>query len=475
MKRLLFLIILFPFALVAGQLEITGMNPRASSGSLFRCRAAGYLPSAFSGIVRLSIPQSGMQVLQIKLTGSAGKKITVTGFSGMREEKLAEMTMNSEGVAKYSGDYQGFLLLEIENKGLFPVILEQNQVTFSLDEKGFPRFTDRENSRLYEALNRKNTSEHKRMTLRENLSYFRENDPYYPVLKRKQKELDSVKVNYESGIMNEKSSLAGLIMQGRQVIESTYGIRTKEQLDERKKAMLDFLSANYKQLYHSDIFRQTAFQYAMMNEYVAKSREEHYKYVIADIKDWIDRLNGKLTPEEITGFFLEMAVGRRMISLGSVILENYAGYTGCTVKNVPATKHGVFPDITLHLWKSKETGMPLSKLGEGKKLLIFYDEDCVFCLPAHVRMMNLLENNAQSINVITVFTGKKSPVELEELELPRQFNYWYYDDPAAGATLSSNLGIKKYPAFVILDPAVREPLLFYTGDEAVRALVKPQK
>lgn len=429
---------------------------------------------------QVSINTDGSQpnpsaMLEVRIQQAQGKKLTITGFSGMKEEKLTELVLDKEGFAKYSGDYQGFALIEIENKGLFPVILGQETVKFSIDERGIPQFTDKENAWLYDALNRKNISEQKRITLKENLNYFREDDPYYRVLKRKQVELDSLKGLNENAARNKSGTLASLILQGRQVIESTYGIRTKEQLYDRKKAMLDYLYINFEKLYHTDMFRQIAFQYAMMNEYVAKSREEHYKYVIADIGDWITKLDGKLTPEEITEFFLSMAAGRRMISLGTEILGNFGKYTGCPVKNFPHHGKSTLADFTVHLWKSKETQLPMSKISNGKKLVIFYDEDCVFCLSGHVRMMNLLEKNGASVPVITVFTGQKSPTELEDLVLPRQFNYWYYDDPATGSKLTSALGIQKYPAFVVLDPANPDPLVFYTGDEAVPALVKPQK
>jgi hypothetical protein len=410
--------------------------------------------------------------LILRLPSSISKTITIIGFSGMKELNLGILTVNAEGTAFYKGDYEGFIMIEIDSKGSFPVILKQETVEFTLDKNEYPQFTDEENTWLYKSLSGKRKTEQQEMTLINNLSYFPENDPYYALLKRKQTEIDSLKTINEKRILSDNRSLASLILQGQQLIESTYGIKTTTDLKDRKKAMLDFLVLHFKRLYHTDMFRQTAFQYAMMNEYVAKSREEHYGYVIADIGDWITRLDGKLSPEEITEFFVTMAAGRRMISLASEILAKYARFTGCPVSLSNIKKSDPIPDFPVHLWKSSDQ-VPLSKAGAAKKLLIFYDEDCVFCLPAHVRLMNLLQNKSLTITVITVFAGKKSPEEMDELARPRQFNYWYRDDPSLGSLLGSFLQLVKYPAFVIIDPATTNTRVLYSGDEAITELVKP--
>ena len=391
--------------------------------------------------------------LEIK-TNQPAKKITITGYSGLKEQKIADLFTDSTGFAKHSGDYQGFLLLDIENTGVFPVILHDRPVAFSLDQTGDLHFSDPENTWFYEALKREKTSDQQKRTLQE-----------------KQKELDQTNREHEKHFPGETGPMAAILLQGQLLIESACAIHTKEALTEGKQAMLGFLSLHFIDLFHSDMFRQMAFQYVMMNEYVAQSQDEHWRLVLSDIHDWINEFRGRLSPEEITGFFVEMAVGRRMISLAGEIMCEFSAYTGCPVGPGHETGQADPHELMLHVWKSGDAAIPISQTGTGKKLLIFFDEDCVFCLPGHVRMMKLIEKNGLSLPVITVFSGKKSPHELEELALPRKFTYWLYDGPAYGSKVCNIPGVQKYPAFVILDPAHPGAEVFYSSDEVIRSLI----
>jgi hypothetical protein len=402
-------------------------------------------------------------------TGHPGAGIKITTFEGLQEHVVTGILTGNDGSATYRSDYSGFLLVEIGNTGIFPVILNNGPVVFSFDKSGFPHFSDAVNTWLYDALGRKKKVDEQRRILRDATSFFSENDPFHPALKKKEQEMEHSGRALKKDIAGNVNMMAATLIRGQLIIDRTYGIKSEEDLKNVKKEMLLFLSQNQAELYHSDMFRQMAFQYAMMNEYVAQSREEHYALVLSDIGDWIAMFRGKLSPEEITAFYTEMAAGRRMISLAVEILGKFGSYAGCPVDPAPSHEATALPDLPLQSWKSDGSPIPLSSAGNGNKLLVFYDEACVFSLPGHVRVMALLEKNGLSLPVITIFAGKKSSQELDEQVLPRKITYWYRDDPGSGFRIGALLGIRKYPAFVIVDPENRRTDVYYTGDAAIQS------
>ncbi len=401
--------------------------------------------------ISLSSRAGGLEIR----TGHPGATVRLTGYSGLRELALASLVADGEGVARYNSDYRGFILTEINNLGVFPVIVMNGPVTFSFGAAGEPGFTDPENIWFYDALKKKKQADSLSGVVGE--------------------DLDSTRADYRKRVVASGDRISAILLQGQLVLESSYGIRSREDLDETKKIMLDFLSGQFDRLYHSDMFRQMAFQYAMMNEYVAQSREEHYGWVLTDIGDWMTLFRGRLSPEEITGFFTEMAVNRRMISLASEIVGKFGEYGGCPVGSTGSGLPVSWPGILLHAWKESRPPVPLGEAGPGKKLLIFYDEECLFSLPGHVRMMGLLEKNNLELPVVTVFSGRRSPPEADELVLPRRFSLWFRDDPAEGRPVCSRMGIRKFPAFLILDDNGINSGLFYSSDEALQAILLPGK
>ena len=414
--------------------------------------------------------------IEIKAPASAGRIVNLTGYSGMKEVFLTSLSLDSTGYGIYSGPYEGFLLMEINNSGVYP-ILHTGSSTLVIIDTGMsvPDFPgDFENTSFYKILLRKKQLSNQQNAIREALQFFGEKDPLHDVTLEKQRKInDSIRA-LNAQLQSDTTSLYAKIFQGKNLIESTWGIRTKDELNNRKTLMLAFLKKNTAALYHTDILRQIAFQYAMMNEYVAVGREND-QWVLNDIDTWIHELIGLLTPNEIANFFLNMAVGRRMIGLGIQILNRFPDYTTCeTGISSAREKENHTADLTIEKWKSAETGKLLSQLG-SIKILAFFSPDCPACIPSQKDLEGRFHAESLSYPVITVFCGNQSPFGMSESALPRNLG-WYVDDTGHGdgLELCRSLGIEKFPAYIILGDH-QEVLTTFHYAEKVAEYLKSNK
>lgn len=185
----------------------------------------------------------------------------------------------------------------------------------------------------------------------------------------------------EKEIGTEPDEFASLLGQAKQLLESSYAIRTTAELQLKKNKFHAFVREHYNKLKHSDMVRRLVAQYFMMHEYVdyhvegtpATDIKSRYQQAVLDgVADWLDILSSHIPAQEVLNYCVSLYYQRSMVTLSALIVEKYRDIAFC-----PGVEKETwsFPEDLFISEANGTAGRQLRSVN-GDKVIAFVSEDC---------------------------------------------------------------------------------------------------
>lgn len=196
------------------------------------------------------------------------------------------------------------------------------------------------------------------------------------------------------------SDFALILLRAKELLESTYPIRTVPELTAKKEEIHAFVRDQYKSLSHSDMVRRLVGQYFMMHEYVSYHREgipptdlrARYQQAVVDgVGSWLEILRPHIPGHVILNYCLSLYYERSMVTLAALIAENFPNVAFC-------------PGVARETWRFPDS-LPVAgadgggerELGsiKGGKIIAFVSDDCPVSMVATViKARQIADRNA---------------------------------------------------------------------------------
>jgi hypothetical protein len=299
-------------------------------------------------------------------------EIELTGYNSLVETSIFKGNLEAGGNQEINTPYRGLALLIFAQGQRYPVIIGDESFTLHIAGPGEPpSFAgSSENVFLYKKLSG-------------------ENPP------------------------PGQYDFALLMIQAKDLLESTHSIRTVEELTAKKKEYHDFIRKNYESLKHSDMIRRLIAQYFMMHEYVnyhkqgapaSDIRIQYQKEVVNGVGNWLAILQPHLPEQEILNYCVSLYYDRSMVALAYLIIKNFSDAAYC-----PGAEKKTFSfPADMHIAEAK--GDKERTLGDfrGNIIIAFVSSDCPVSMVETVSKARQLAGRKENMPVIVAPLEKLS-------------------------------------------------------------------
>lgn len=296
--------------------------------------------------------------------------IELIGYNGLTENTIFKGQIDANTEQQILSPYRGLALLSFVGGQCYPVILGEEPFTLNIsDPSQPPSFTDSiQNDQLYKSLSGN----------------------------------DSVPEQYD---------VVNLMIQAKELLESTHSIKTIEELTAKKREYHEFVSKHYENLRHSDMIQRLMAQYFMMHEYVDYHIEgapatdikvQYQKTVLNGVRSWLEILKTHIPEHEVLNYCVSLYYGRSMVTLASVIVDNFKDVAYCPGVEKEAFS---FPDdLTI------TDGSVDIKLADLKvdKLIALVSDDCPVSMVKTVTKARQLARQKVGVQLIVAPLEKLS-------------------------------------------------------------------
>ncbi len=201
----------------------------------------------------------------------------------------------------------------------------------------------------------------------------------------------------------------GLMIQGKQLLESSSSIKTVNELQAKKAGFQEFMQHNYLDLSHSDLLRRLIGQYFMMHEYVSYHREgspasdiqlRYRREVLSGVKTLLSLLQDHIPENELLNYCVGLYYDRGMVTMASFIVDNFNTIVYCGNDNRNLT---VFP---AHLKLVNADGSTAGKLGfllNEEKIVSYVSADCpVSMVRTVIKAREIAETKNEGVNRLLI-------------------------------------------------------------------------
>lgn len=267
-------------------------------------------------------------------------RIELTGFEALAEKTIFEGELSAGEKQEIDIPYRGLALLSFPKGQTYPLIITDNPLTIKIDEPGIPP--------VFESGS--------------------ENDYFYKLL---------AGAEVEDG----KFPFANLMIRAKNLLESSYNIKTLEELTAKKKEFHEFVRKDYQGLKHSDMVRRLMSQFFMMHEYVdyhqqgkpaADIRVNYQREVVSGVKGWLETLTPHLSKNEVLNHCVSFYYQRSMVALASHIMQNFPESAYCSGEEKSSIK---LPGKTRITKGDDGQNMKLADM-PADKIIAFVSEEC---------------------------------------------------------------------------------------------------
>lgn len=133
-------------------------------------------------------------------------------------------------------------------------------------------------------------------------------------------------------------AFANLMLEAKNLLESSYTIKTIPELSAKKKEFLQFVGKHFLQLRHSDMVMRLIAQYFMMLEYVdyhvkgappTDIQKRYQSEVLSGVKNWLALLTPHLPKYEVLNYCVGLYYRRSMVTLAAKIIDNFRESAFC--------------------------------------------------------------------------------------------------------------------------------------------------
>jgi len=255
------------------------------------------------------------------------------------------------------------------------------------------------------------------------------------------------------------SDFALLLLRAKELLESTYPIRTIPELTAKKEEIHAFVRDHYASLRYSDMVRRLVGQYFMMHEYVeyhlegtpaTDIRTRHQQAVVDGLGNWLAILGPHIPEHEILNYCLSLYYQRSMVTLAALIAENFQSAAYC-------------PGVAKETWSFPQDllvagadghGERLLGTIKGKKIIAFASDDCPVSMVATVIKARQIADQGNRVQLIVALFQQLSETHLAMNRMVSNGNMLFIDDEQ---WRKENLAEKiRLPLFV---PLGDDPLL----------------
>ncbi len=290
--------------------------------------------------------------------------IELIGYNGLADSTIFNGSISAEGKHEIDTPYRGLALLLFKEGQSYPVIIEDKSFTLQITTPiEIPSFAGSD-----------------------------ENEFFYRQLAGG----DAEGTQYDFAL---------LMIQAKQLLESSHSIHTINEFAAKKKEFHEFVRVHYKNLKHSDMVRRLIAQYFMMHEYVdyhiegapaTDIRVQYQKAVINGVENWLEILKKHIPDHEILNYCVSLYYKRSMVTLASLIIENFKDVAYCPGVEKPTFS---FPQDLLVL---ETNGNRERKLAEfkGNKIIALVSDDCPVSMVETVRKARQLVDQRQGTVLI---------------------------------------------------------------------------
>ncbi len=342
----------------------------------------------------LSVLFFGCDSAWAKLTIQSKEPVQVelTGFNGLDEFSIFKGEIAADNKRRIETPYRGLALLVFAGGQSYPVILGAGSFTLTIVEPGKPpAFTGSA-----------------------------ANDYFYRRLSG-------------SEPARRKDGFADLMLQAKDLLQSSYAIKTVAQLSAGKKKFQEFVGKHYDRLQHSDMVRRLLAQYFMMHEYVdyhikdapaADIRVRYQKEVLNGVNSWLRVLSPNLPKDEILNYCVSLYYRRSMVTLAGMIIDNFKEFAYC-----PGDARDSF-GFAGNIKITGPAGGAGKKLADfrGGKTIAFVSDDCPVSMVAAVIKARRLADRKSAEPLIVAPLEKLSGSHLAMAGMVRSGNMFFVDD-----------------------------------------------
>lgn len=276
----------------------------------------------------------------ITVQSSKTVDITIIGYDGLQDIQIFSGNTKKGDKKKIKSGYQGLALLTFPGGQSYPLILHDKQLHLKIVNSSTPPSfpNSPENQYFYRRLTEKDT-------------------------------------------VTPKFEFANLMIQAKQLLESTYSINSLESLDSKKNEIHDFVGTHYGKLRYSDMVKRLIAQYFMMHEYVnyhtkgapaGDFKKKYQKAVLSGVKNWVEILKPHIPDHEVINHIVSLYYNRSMVTLASQITSTFNGISYCPGTN---KKKFSFPGSIKIINKNSSETITLKEI-KGEKLFSFVSNDC---------------------------------------------------------------------------------------------------
>lgn len=232
---------------------------------------------------------------------------------------------------------------------------------------------------------------------------------------------------------NDKYEFPELMIQAKQLLDSTGSIRSIEELRAMKEQFHTFVRAHSQDLYHSDMLRRLIAQYFMMHEYVdyhvpgtpATSIKTRYQDAVMDgVGNWLTILKDGIPQHEILNYCVSLYYNRSMVSLASLIISKFPESAYCPGEMMDSF---IFSDDLKVINGNSGISIPLSSI-KGDKIITLVADDCPVSMAETVTMARRLKAEKSNTTMIVAPVGELSDKYLSMNRMINRGNLLFVND-----------------------------------------------
>ncbi|MHB1350317.1 MAG: hypothetical protein ACYCYR_10640 [Desulfobulbaceae bacterium] len=342
--------------------------------------------------------------------------LKLVGYNGLEEIPLASKKVPARGSSAIETPYSGLAMLMFSEGQSYPVILQDISITLNIEDPSSPPSFP--NSKV--------------------------NKYFYGQL---------IGEEDKANTSTSPDDFARLMIQAKQLLESTQPTRTIAELTAKKEEFHKFVRDNYASLSHSDMLRRLVAQYFMMHEYVDYRAEEtlatdirasYHQAVVDGIGNWLAILGPHIPEHEILNYCLSLYYQRSMVTIAALIVENFQSAAYC-------------PGVEKEIWSFPKDLLVTEANGHGEKqlgtikagkIIAFVSDDCPVSMVATVIKARQLADQNKGVQLIVAPLQQLSEAHLLMNRMVSNGNMLFINDEQ---WRKENLARKiKLPLFVPL-------------------------
>lgn len=373
----------------------------------------------------------------------------LVGYEGFDSYPIAIIDIQAGEKQEISTDYIGLALLIFPAGQRYPVILDGKDHKINLEkESGVPHFSNSgENEFLYDFLENSMIYHTQLRILDATTNELGTEDDFAGALDQEISRVNNSIDSLHALLPDASVPMASVFIQARLLLESTYGISTIEELNDRKTLILDFIIDHYAYIGNSDMLQELGRQFMMMNEYVGRPKEQLKQDINQDVSNWILALDGEVNPADVVEFFVATYYNRSMVTQASEIVHAFYDIM------LPSPSNDFFlqiGDTVPNFSVTNNDGILLEQLNTWDllKILAIVSVDSKASLAENVVLMRMISAEKLFLPLIAISPQGFSTQLTSMSQLTTAYLFYANDDAWIDTYLAS---APPLPLFMLLD------------------------